>query len=370
MRPLAFIISAGLTLAACVQAQAGYRVVQGEGRAAIGGKDLASARKTALAEALHDAAGKLQSHVRGFSQVDTNGAIREESTTLVEGRFSRYRVLFEGREGGSFVVRIEALGVSEQEACAGKRVDLDMRSVQIRVAQGIQGHVQRNVTEGVSRGMAMLSDGVAFRVSDQRSLPAIGGAERSHYSQYDYMGQLTNKLPSPAGYSMSGQIIVETARRDGMVTNVTDVVVRLSFTVKDNYTGARVHEIRRELVVADRRGIMGLESLMGLTAARASQPQIDTTPLFEEVRQDLEEALACKPLRAVVLEEEEGGRVSLSVGLEHGVEKGDYFLVTLPNAPKEWQVIRIEDATPSRSIASAMKSKPGIPVNALATLMR
>jgi len=101
MRPLAFIISAGLTLAACVQAHAGYRVVQGEGRAAIGGKDLASARKTALAEALHDAAGKLQSHVRGFSQVDTNGAIREESTTLVEGRFSRYRVLFEGREGGS-----------------------------------------------------------------------------------------------------------------------------------------------------------------------------------------------------------------------------------------------------------------------------
>jgi len=369
MRPLAFIISVGLTFAACVQAHAGYRVVQGEGRAVIGGKDLASARKAALAEALHDAAGKLQSHVRGFSQVDANGAIREESTTLVEGRFSRYRVLFEGREGGSFVVRIEALGVSEQEACAGKRVDLDMRAVQIRVAQGIQGHVQRNVTEGVSRGMAMLSDGVAFRVSDQRSLPAIGGSERSHYSQYDYMGQLTNKLPSPAGYSMSGQIIVETARRDGMVTNVTDVVVRLSFTVKDNYTGARVHEIRRVLVVADRRGIMGLESLMGLTAARASQPQIDTTPLFEEVRQDLEDALACKPLRAVVLEEE-GGRVSLSVGLEHGVEKGDYFLVTLPNAPKEWQVIRIEDATPSRSIASAMKSKPGIPVNALATLMR
>ena len=369
MRPLAFIVAAAVSITVFAQAHAGYRVVQGEGRVAIGGKDLASARKAALADALYDAAGKLQSRVRGASLVDTQGAIREESTILVEGRFSRYHVLFEGREGGSFVVRIEALGVSEQEACAGKRVDLDMRAVRIRVAQGIQGHVQRNVTEGVSRGMAMLAEGNAFRVADQRWLPAISGAERSHSSQTDYMGQLTNTLPSPAGYSVSGEIIVELARRDGALTNVTDVVVRLSFIVKDNYTGARVNEIRRELVVADRRMLLGIESLMGLTASNAAQPKIDTTPLFEQVRDDLEEALACKPLRAMVLEEEEG-RISLSVGLEHGVEQGDYFLVTLPNTKNEWQVIRIEDATPLRSIARAMKAKPGIPVNALATLMR
>ena len=369
MRPLAFIFAVAVSIAAFAQAHAGYRVVQGEGRAAIGGKDLSSARKAALADALYDAAGKLQSRVRGASLVDTQGAIKEESTILVEGRFSRYHVLFEGREGGTFVVRIEALGVSEEEACVGKRVDLDMRAVRIRVAPGIQGHVQRNVTEGLSRGMAMLADGNAFRVADQRWLPAIAGSERSHYSQYDYMGQLTNTLPSPAGYSVSGQIIVELARADGVLTNVTDVVVRLSFTVKDNYTGARVNEIRRELVVADRRTVMGIESLMGLTAARASQPQIDTTPLFEQVRQDLEEALACKPLRAMVLGDDEGN-ISLSVGLEHGVERGDYFLVSLPNMKNEWQVIRIEDATPSHSIARAMKAKPGIPVNALATLMR
>ena len=369
MRPLASIVAAAIFIAAFAQAHAGYRVVQGEGRAAIGGKDLASARKAALADALHDAAGKLQSHVRGVSLVDMQGAIKEESTILVEGRFSRYHVLFEGREGGTFIVRIEAIGVSEEEACAGKRVDLDMRAVRIRVAPGIQGHIQRNVTEGVSRGMAMLADGNAFRVADQRWLPAVAGSERSHYSQYDYMGQMTNTLPSPAGYSVSGDIIVELARRDGMLTNVTDVVVRLSFTVKDNYTGARVNEIRRELVVADRRTIMGVENMLGLTPSRGSQPQIDTAPLFEQVREDLEEALACKPLRALVLDEEDG-KISLSVGLEHGIQPGDYFLVSLPNVGNEWQVIRIEDATPSRSIARAMKAKPGIPVNSLATLMR
>ena len=154
-----------------------------------------------------------------------------------------------------------------------------------------------------------------------------------------------------------------------MLTNVTDVVVRLSFTVKDNYTGARVNEIRRELVVADRRTIMGVENMLGLTPSRGSQPQIDTAPLFEQVREDLEEALACKPLRALVLDEEDG-KISLSVGLEHGIQPGDYFLVSLPNVGNEWQVIRIEDATPSRSIARAMKAKPGIPVNSLATLMR
>ena len=369
MRPLAYIVAAAVSITAFAQAHAGYRVVQGEGRVVIGGKDIASAKKAALADALHDAAGKLQSHVRGASLVDTQGAIREESTILVEGRFSRSHVLFEGREGGSFVVRIEAIGVSEQEACVGKRVDLDMRAIRIRVAQGVQGHVQRNVTEGVSRGMAMFAEGNAFRVADQRWLPAVAGSERNHYSQNDYMGQLTNTVPSPAGYSVSGEIVVELARRDGVITNVTDVVVRLSFTVKDNYTGARVNEIRRELVVPDRRSLMGMESLMGLTAAPAAQPKIDTAPLFEQVRDDLEEALACKPLRAMVLEEEEG-RISLSVGLEHGVEQGDYFLVTLPNTKNEWQVIRIEDATPSRSIARAMKANPGIPVNALATLMR
>ena len=65
-----------------------------------------------------------------------------------------------------------------------------------------------------------------------------------------------------------------------------------------------------------------------------------------------------------------GHQVEDPVALEHGVARGDYFLVTLPNAGNEWQVIRIDDVTPSQSIARTLKAKPGIPVNALATLMR
>jgi hypothetical protein len=229
--------------------------------------------------------------------------------------------------------------------------------------------VQGNVREGLNRGIDVLADGTAFRVADQRHLRQTRGDEKTNRSQYDYMAQMTNSLPSQAGFSLSGEVIVERARRDGLVTNVTDIVVRLSLTLKDNYTGARLQDIRRELVVPDRRSIMGWEGLMGVTAARQAQPHVDLTPLFEQVRDDLETELACKPLRAMV-QEANKGEIVLSVGLEHGVSRGDYFMVTLPNAGNEWQVIRIDDVTPTQSVARTLKSRPGIPVNALATLMR
>lgn len=369
MRPLAFVLAAGLSLAALVQASAGERVVEGEGRAVIAGKDLSSARKSALADALYDAASKLESHVRGVSLMDTGGAIKEESSTLVGGRFSGYHILFEGREGNSFIVRIEARGVTEEEACGGKRVDLDIRQIRTRVAPGVQGHVKGNVAEGLSRGVALLGDGTAFRIGDQRHLRQTPGDERTNRSQYDYMAQMTNSLPSQAGFSLSGDVIVERTRRDGAFTNVTDIVVRVVLTLKDNYTGARIQDIRRELVVPDRRSLLGWENIVGVTAARPAQPHVDLAPLFEQVRDDLESELACKPLRAMV-QEAGKGEIVLSVGLEHGVARGDYFMVTLPNASNEWQVIRIDDVTPTRSVARTLKSKPGIPVNALATLMR
>ena len=369
MRPFALLLAAGLSLVALAQAQAGHRLVQGEGRAVISGKDLSSARKSALADALYDAASKLESRVRGASLIDTKGVLKEESSMLVGGRFSGYHILFEGREGGSFVVRIEALGLTEEESCSGKRVDLDIREVRTRVAPGVQGHVQANVAEGLARGIDLLGNGTAFRISDQRHLRQTSGDERTNRSQYDYMAQMTNSLPSKAGFSLSGGLIVERVRADGALTNVTDIVVRLSMVLKDNYTGARIAEIRREMVTPDRRTVFGWESVVGLTAAPRIQPKLDLTPLFEQVRDDLETELACKPLRAMVQESENGGLV-LSAGLEHGVERGDYFLVTLPNSGNEWQVIRIDDATALQSVARTLKAKPGIPVNALATLMR
>ncbi len=369
MRSFAFILALGMSLASFAQANAGQRVVQGEGRAVLAGKDLSSARKAALADALYDAAAKLQSHVRGASLLDTRGAIKEESSVLVEGRFSGYHILFEGREGGAFIVRIEAVGETDEEACGGKRVDLDIRNIRIRVAPGIQGHVERSAAEGLTRGLDLLGDGSAFRISDQRQLRQTSGDERTHRSEYDYMAQMTNLLPSAAGYSLSGEMIVERVRKDGAFTNVTDIVVRLALTVKDNFTGARMNEIRRELVIPDRRSAFGWENIIGVTPAEPAQPHADLAPLFQQVREDLEAQLACKPLRALV-QESGNGQIVLSVGLEHGIARGDYFLVTLPNAHNDWQVITIDDVTPSQSVAHMLKAKPGIPVNAIATLMR
>lgn len=369
MRPLAFLFAVGVSLAALAQAHAGQRFVQGEGRAVMAGKDLSAARNAALADALYDAASKLDSHVRGASLMDTDGALKEESSMLVAGRFSGYHILFEGREGGAYIVRIEAVGLTNEEACGGKRVDLDIREIRTRVAPGIQGQVQRNVAEGLTRGIASLSEASDFRVLDQRHLRQSRGDERTHRSQYDYMAQLTDSTPSEAGFSISGDIIVETVRKDRALMNVTDIAVRMTLTLKDNYTGARIRDIHREMVVPDQRNVIGWESMFGLAAAPHMQPRVDLAPLFDEVRDDLEEELACKPLRAVVRSADKG-EIVLSVGLEHGVQRGDYFMVTLPNASNEWQVIRIDDVTPSQSIARTLKAKPGIPLNALATLMR
>ena len=200
MRPLAFILAVGMSAVAFIQAQAGQRLVRGEGRAVIAGKDLSVARKAALADALYDAASKLQSHVRGASLIDTKGVLQEESSMLVGGRFSGYHILFEGREGGAFFVRIEAVGVTDEEACGGKRVDLDIRDIRTRVAPGIQGQVQRNVAEGLARGLIRLGDGTVFRIIEY----APGVAPRNHRTNsIDYAVVLSGEIEM----EMDGQVV-------------------------------------------------------------------------------------------------------------------------------------------------------------------
>ena len=60
----------------------------------------------------------------------------------------------------------------------------------------------------------------------------------------------------------------------------------------------------------------------------------------------------------------------LSVGLEHGVKEGDYFLVTTKNSKGSAQIVKIEDVGPTQSVARSLKPQPVVPANALATLMR
>jgi hypothetical protein len=363
MRRFLLCLSASLLALSVAGAQAAPRYVKGEGRAPIRGKDMDAARKAALANALYDAAGQLQTKVRGVNIVDKGVVVRDESIAVVSGTFQAHRVLFEGPEGGNYVVHIEAIGRDEGDSCEGKRVDLDMRAVTYKVAPAIQGHVQRDVANGVTRGIALLNDSGHFRVSDQRHLRPISGGERNNRSQYDYMAQITDSRPAPAGYSLSGEIIVERARRDYVVAEFTDITVTLTLKVKDNFTGAQIGQIRKSSKEVDSRAPFGFGQSF------RSQPHFDMTPIFEGVRAELEETLACRPLRALVQDSSEG-RVLLSVGLEHGIQEGDYFLVSLSNSRNDWQVLRIEDASPNQSVARPMKASPTIPVNTIAKLMR
>jgi hypothetical protein len=347
-------------------AQAGFKVVTGEGRAAVAGS-VDAARKAALAEALYDAAGKLGVKLRGFSHVDASGALREETSSLVDGRFKGYQILREGREGASFFVSVEAVGEVEQEVCSGKRVDLNLREVLVRAAPGVPGHVLSAMNESLARAPALLGEGGTFRVADQRFLGRPRGAERLRASETDYYAQLLGETPSPGGYSISGTMVVERERRDNLVANVTDFVVTLNLKLRDNFSGAQIGDVVQRIAIRDRR------TLFGLDEAFTPAPVVNLEPLFTKARAQLEAALACKPLRAVVVEAGARGLV-LSVGQEHGVEVGDYFLVYLQSGRQTpgsaWQIVRIDEVTPDKALARAMKATPTIPTNALAVLMR
>lgn len=362
MRALSLALA--VVLGSIGSVDAGYRVVQGEGRAAIAGPDIATARKAALAEALYDAAGKLQTKVRGFSSQSASGMFREESSALVQGRFKGYHIVREGRQGAAFLVSIEAVGEDDQDSCEGKRVDIDVRNIGVRIAPGLQGHVVQSINEGLSRAAPILGQGVSFRISDQRWLPKLRGAERFGASENDYYSQLMGELPGPAGYSLSGTIVVERERRDNLIANITDVSITMSLNLRDNFSGANVSEIVKRIKFADRRSIFGMDE------AFISQPKVNIDPLFEDVRVELERILACRPLRAMVLESK-GGKLLLSVGQEHGVNAGDYFLVTLPGSKiNGWQILRIDDVDANRSSAKALKASPAVPDKSLAVLMR
>ena len=92
-------VGAALALLFCDQVMAGTRLVHAVGRAAIANGDVAGARKSALAEALYDAAGQVRMSVRGSTMVSDAGTLREESGIVVSGQLKGYQVLDERREG-------------------------------------------------------------------------------------------------------------------------------------------------------------------------------------------------------------------------------------------------------------------------------
>ena len=168
------VLLMALALVACAvqrPAEAATRVVKAQGTAAMVGNDTTAARKGALAEALYDAAGRTNMSVRGASHLSTQGVATEETTMLVQGKIKDYQVVDERREGNRYVVVIEALIDNAEESCkTGRRFDLELRHMRVRVAPGLSGHTQRMADDSVARALETMQDNAMFRIEDRRSL--------------------------------------------------------------------------------------------------------------------------------------------------------------------------------------------------------
>ena len=141
MRLRLFLSSLDLILVATGSADAGTRLIHAVGRAAIAGKDIAGARKSALAEALYDAAGQVRMVVRGTSFMSNAGTLHEESGIAVSGLLKGYDVVEEHREGEHYVVTIDALAETDDSECGSvKKADIAIGAIGIRVAQGVTMH--------------------------------------------------------------------------------------------------------------------------------------------------------------------------------------------------------------------------------------
>lgn len=366
MRTGFLFVAALLTTAfgAIPLAEAAPRVVQGEGWAPISGKGTAAARERALAAALYDAASRLQTKVRGASQLNTDGRLKEEMTTTVAAQLKGYEIIKDGQMGSNWMIVVEAIGEGENEgACdPNRRVDLDMRHVQIRVAPGIQGHANAAIHEGLARGVEAMATGGTYSVADQRFLPPLRGAERNHASSLDYATQVSGALPSPGGYSLSGTIIAEIDRDDYFVAQKKAINVSISLKLRDNFNGVNITTIQERQIIPGSTTVYGLPK-SGFDLA----PRVNLEPLFAKVQAALDSVLACKPLRAVVLAHS-GGKLVLSAGLNNGVQPGDYFLVN-NKGRDSWQILKIEDASAGRAIARPIRPGRQVPVNSIVEML-
>lgn len=362
-RPLLSFLVIALTLIAG-PALAGLRVVQGEGFAPIQGKGTAAARERALAAALYDAASRLQSKVRGASQLDINGRLTEEMTTTVAAQLRGYEIIKDGQMGSNWMIVVEAIGEGENEGSCdpNRRVDLDMRHVSIRVAPGIQGHANAAMYEGLARGVEALATGGTYVVADQRYLPPLRGAERNHASRLDYAMQVSGDVPSPSGYSLSGTIIAEIDRNDYYIAQSKAIKVSISLKLRDNFNGVTIANIQEQQVIPGSTKVYGFPS-----SGFDNMPKVNLAPLFDKVEGALNAVLACKPLRAVVLSHQ-GNKLVLSAGLNNGVNPGDYFLVN-GKGRESWQILKIEDASAGRAIARPIRPGRPVPVNSLVEML-
>ena len=359
----AFVIAVMGGLLIAQSSQSATRVVHARGAAAIVGNDIASARKAALAEALYDAAGQGQSSVRGASHMSSLGVANEESSILVQGRIRDYQVVDEKREGGRYVVTIEALADNKDDLCkTGRKFDLELRSMTVNVAPGLSGHVQRQAEDSVERALYKMVDSEGFRFEDRRSLYQTSRQSNPNAYQSILTGQVPINMVG--GYAVSGTLVVERSRHDNIAMNMTALKATVTLRLTDTLTGQMAPTVQKTLEIPIKNRLWGSNYDTTLIE------KADFEGLWDKVADGLQDMLECQPLRARVIEVS-GNNARLSVGNRNGIKAGDYFLVEFPGQKGQgWQLMVIENTGPTTSVARMMKPKPVVTRNATAVLMQ
>ncbi len=366
MRSVWFILAAAVAALFCAHdAQAGTKLVHAVGRAAIANGDIAAARKSALAEALYDAAGQVRMSVRGSTLVSDAGTLREESGIVVSGQLKGYQVLDEHREGDHFVVTIDALADSEEGECASsKKSDIAIGAIDVRVAPGLTGKVERQGREGVERLFAVLNEEPALRAIDDRRFNPVTRSSTGVKQNLAYLAVVENYRPTPGVLRLDGVVKLERARMGNDFVAETAIEVTADLEIIDTMTGA----VRERIVES---AMVPLEShLWGTDIPLPSNVAGSFDDLWHQVASRVADHVGCDTVRAVVTSVS-GNKATLSAGASNGVKPGDYFLVELPSETKNsWQIIRVESAGAHQSVARLMKPKPAIHANSVAVLLQ
>jgi len=219
--------------------------------------------------------------------------------------------------------------------------------------------------ESLERFLGDLKASDSWRVTDDRNIygKTLVGAGAPKVDRYTAL--LKGYTTSAAGFTLSGRLVVERDRADNLALNRTDLVATATLQLIDNYTGSTVETIREKSKIQIANRLWGTE-------IDISEEDAPTTlaPLWSAIEARLEDRLGCQPLRAVITSIS-ADRATLSVGSEQGVKTGDYFLVEfMANSKNAWQLMRVEQASPTASSARFMKATTGIRINALATLLQ
>jgi hypothetical protein len=346
-------------------ADAGTRLIHAIGRAAVAGKDITAARKSALAEALYDAAGQVRMVVRGSSFMSDAGAIHEESGIAVSGSLKGYQVVDERREGDHYIVSIDALAETDDGECqTAKKGDIAIGGIAIRVAPGLNGAVERQAREGVDALIGVLKERPTIHLIDDRRYHPVARTSSTVGQNMTYLAALAGHSTNPGAYTLSGSISFERVHADTVVVGESSIEVTADLQLVDNVSGAVKESFSEHTTLALDKHLWGTS----ISLPQDSETSLDG--LWQTIADKLADHVGCSSLRAVVTAVS-GNRATLSAGSVNGIKPGDFFLVELPSQDRNsWQLIRVESAGASQSVARLMKPKPAVPPNSVAVLLQ